>query len=60
MSTDTNADQTGESANEQSGGCTAKSSGASSKQESVDEKIGSTVDDFDAEPGKLTAVGLGH
>jgi precorrin-3B C17-methyltransferase len=25
----------------------------------VDEKIGSTVDDFDAEPGKLTAVGLG-
>ncbi|MFO7832742.1 MAG: SAM-dependent methyltransferase, partial [Halohasta sp.] len=57
MSTDTNANGTDESTNEQSGGCTAKS--GSSKQQSVDEKIGSTVDDFDAEPGKLTAVGLG-
>ena len=40
-----------------SGGCTAKS--GSTKQESVDEKVGSTVDDFDADPGTLTAVGLG-
>jgi len=56
MSTDTNANQTEESASE-SGGCTAKS--GSSKQQSVDEKIGSTVEDFDADPGQLTAVGLG-
>jgi len=60
MSTDTNANQTEESANESggsTGGCTAKS--GSSKKQSVDEKIGSTVDDFDADPGQLTAVGLG-
>ena len=65
MSTDTNtiAETTAEQATESSddtGGCTAKSSdGSSSKQQSVDEKIGSTVDDFDADPGQLTAVGLG-
>jgi len=65
MSTDTNtiAETTAEQATESSddtGGCTAKSSdGSSSKQQSVDEKIGSTVDDFDADPGRLTAVGLG-
>jgi len=57
MSTDTNANQTNESSDDQSGGCTAKS--GSSKQQSVDEKVGSTVDDFDADPGQLTAVGLG-
>ena len=65
MSTDTNTtaetttEQATESTGDDSGGCTAKSSGGSSKQESVDEKIGSTVDDFDADPGQLTAVGLG-
>ncbi|TQQ78877.1 precorrin-3B C(17)-methyltransferase [Halonotius roseus] len=64
MSTDTNttAETTAEQASESSddaGGCTAKSSDSSSKQQSVDEKVGSTVDDFDAEPGQLTAVGLG-
>jgi precorrin-3B C17-methyltransferase len=65
MSTDTNttAETTAEQAIESSddaGGCTAKSGdNSSSKQQSVDEKIGSTVDDFDAEPGQLTAVGLG-
>ena len=64
MSTDTNttaettAEQKSESSDD-SGGCTAKSDDGSSKQESVDEKIGSTVDDFDADPGQLTAVGLG-
>ncbi len=40
-----------------SGGCTAKN--ASSKKQQTDEKVGATVDDFDAEPGQLTAVGLG-
>jgi len=64
MSTDTNttAETTAEQASESSddaGGCTAKSGDSSSKQQSVDEKIGSTVDDFDADPGQLTAVGLG-
>ncbi|MFC7042537.1 precorrin-3B C(17)-methyltransferase [Halonotius sp. GCM10025705] len=63
MSTDTNttAETTTEQASESSddtGGCTAKSD-SSSKQQSVDEKVGSTVDDFDADPGQLTAVGLG-
>ena len=63
MSTDTNttAETTAEQASESSddsGGCTAKSD-SSSKQKSVDEKVGSTVDDFDADPGQLTAVGLG-
>jgi len=65
MSTDTNTDtntsteQAGESADDDSGGCTAKSSGSSSKQQSVDEKVGATVEEFDADPGQLTAVGLG-
>ena len=65
MSTDTNTtaetttEQTSESTSDDSGGCTAKSSDGSSKKQSVDEKVGSTVDDFDADPGQLTAVGLG-
>ena len=33
--------------------------GSSSKSESVEEKVEATVDDFDAEPGRLMAVGLG-
>jgi len=33
--------------------------GASSSSSSTDETVGSTVDDFDADPGTLTAVGLG-
>ncbi|WP_253738617.1 precorrin-3B C(17)-methyltransferase [Halohasta salina] len=74
MSTDTNTEQTGESASDESGGCTATSgstadsggctagSGTDSgsrKRQSVDEKIDATVEEFDAEPGQLTAVGLG-
>ncbi|GAA0267696.1 precorrin-3B C(17)-methyltransferase [Halobacterium noricense] len=43
--------------------CGASSSTDSSSScgasESTEEKVGSTVDDFDADPGKLTAVGLG-
>ena len=41
---------------------TSSSSGSScgaSKREATDEKVGSTADDFDADPGSLTAVGLG-
>ncbi|WP_246999921.1 precorrin-3B C(17)-methyltransferase [Halosolutus gelatinilyticus] len=33
--------------------------GASSKKQSTEEKVGATIDDFDADPGQLTAVGLG-
>ncbi len=33
--------------------------GASSKKESTEENVGATVDDFDADPGQLVAVGLG-
>ncbi|PSP43087.1 precorrin-3B C(17)-methyltransferase [Halobacteriales archaeon QH_6_64_20] len=35
------------------------SSCGASKREATDEKVGSTADDFDADPGSLTAVGLG-
>ena len=35
------------------------SSTCGSSSSSTEEKVGSTVDDFDAEPGQLTAVGLG-
>jgi len=70
MSTDTNADGTDESS-DNTGGCTASTSsssgsggctatsGSSSKRQSVDEKVGATVEEFDADPGQLTAVGLG-
>ena len=35
------------------------SSCGSSKSAATDEKVGSTADDFDADPGRLVAVGLG-
>ncbi len=35
------------------------SCGASDKREQTSEKVGSTVDDFDSDPGRLVAVGLG-
>jgi precorrin-3B C17-methyltransferase len=42
------------------GSTSASSSGCgSSKQSTTDEKVGSTVDDFEADPGRLVAVGLG-
>ncbi|SEW28611.1 precorrin-3B C(17)-methyltransferase [Halobacterium jilantaiense] len=44
------------------GGSSSSSSDSSSAcgaSSSTEEKVGSTVDDFDAEPGQLTAVGLG-
>lgn len=42
--------------------CGSGSSGSScgaSKKEKTDEKVASTVEDFDAEPGRFVAVGLG-
>ncbi len=41
-----------------SSGCGASDSG-SDKRAATDERVASTVDDFDAEPGRLVAVGLG-
>ncbi|MCD2204267.1 precorrin-3B C(17)-methyltransferase [Halobacterium sp. KA-6] len=38
---------------------TDSSSSSCGASESTEEKVGSTADDFDADPGKLTAVGLG-
>ncbi|MEY7850955.1 precorrin-3B C(17)-methyltransferase [Natrarchaeobius sp. A-rgal3] len=57
-------------ANESSSKCGASSSSSSpssstcgassaSKSESVDEKVGATADEFEADPGQLIAVGLG-
>ncbi|MCG1003697.1 MULTISPECIES: precorrin-3B C(17)-methyltransferase [Halobacterium] len=45
-------------------GASSKSEGSSSSSkcgasDSTEEKVGSTADDFDADPGALTAVGLG-
>jgi len=37
----------------------SSSCGASSSSDSDEEEVGATVDDFDAEPGQLIAVGLG-
>ena len=51
MSTDTNAD------GESTSNCTAKSS--SNDSDSHEQEVGATIDDFDADPGQLTAVGLG-
>ncbi|WP_435197353.1 precorrin-3B C(17)-methyltransferase [Natronomonas sp. EA1] len=42
------------------GASSSSSSGCgSSKKAATDEKVGSTVDDFEADPGRLVAVGLG-
>ncbi|MCU4740427.1 precorrin-3B C(17)-methyltransferase [Halobacteria archaeon AArc-m2/3/4] len=53
---------TGESSSDSSGTCGASSSRSGSsetKQSKTREKVGATLEDFDAEPGQLTAVGLG-
>ena len=58
-------DDSGSSVESKCGGSSSSSSdagskcGASSKKEKTEERVGATVDDFDGEPGKLTAVGLG-
>ncbi|WP_265111243.1 precorrin-3B C(17)-methyltransferase [Halosolutus halophilus] len=72
MSTDTNADadaestsKCGASSNGESSEASAESSsskcGAASADDetSNEQEVGATIDDFDAEPGQLTAVGLG-
>ncbi|TYT60956.1 precorrin-3B C(17)-methyltransferase [Natrialba swarupiae] len=65
MSTDTNADATDESTSN----CGASSSddtessstcgASSSDDDSTEQEVGATVDEFDADPGQLLAVGLG-
>ncbi|RDI70259.1 precorrin-3B C(17)-methyltransferase [Halopelagius longus] len=52
-STDETASKCGASGSSSSSGCGA------SKTSATDEKVGSTVDDFEADPGRLVAVGLG-
>ncbi|MDL5363120.1 precorrin-3B C(17)-methyltransferase [Halalkalicoccus sp. NIPERK01] len=55
--TPTDAD---ESASTCGGSTPSSSSGCgSSKKSATDEKVGSTVDDFEADPGRLIAIGLG-
>ncbi|MDJ1430571.1 precorrin-3B C(17)-methyltransferase [Halostagnicola sp. A-GB9-2] len=52
----------GSSSDSSSSGSSSKcgaSSNSSSKQEKTDEKVGSTVEDFEGDPGQLIAVGLG-
>ncbi|MEF8856935.1 MAG: precorrin-3B C(17)-methyltransferase [Haloplanus sp.] len=49
-------------ADESASACGGTSSGSGcggSKRSTTDERVGSTVDDFEAEPGRLIAVGLG-
>ncbi len=52
-STDESTSTCGGSTSSSSSGC------GGSKKETTDEKVGSTVDDFEADPGRLVAVGLG-
>jgi precorrin-3B C17-methyltransferase len=49
----------GASGSDDSGGSGGSSSCGASKSAATDEKVGSTADDFDADPGRLVAVGLG-
>ncbi|MFC4246396.1 precorrin-3B C(17)-methyltransferase [Natribaculum luteum] len=49
----------GSSSSSSSSSASGSKCGASSKKEKTEEKVGATVEDFDGEPGKLTAVGLG-
>jgi len=61
-STSTDTTETTESSSESTCGASSSSDSPSKcggSSSSTEEKVGSTVDDFDAEPGKLTAVGLG-
>ncbi|WP_018259140.1 precorrin-3B C(17)-methyltransferase [Halomicrobium katesii] len=42
-----------------SGDSSSSGSGCGGSDSTTDEKVGATVDDFDADPGRLVAVGLG-
>ncbi|PSP48096.1 precorrin-3B C(17)-methyltransferase, partial [Halobacteriales archaeon QH_6_66_25] len=60
MSTDTDTDTSTESkcgASKSTDTGSSSTCGASSSDD--EEEVGSTVDDFDADPGRLVAVGLG-
>jgi len=58
---DDTASKCGASSSASSSSSSSSSCGASSSSDSSDdeEEVGATVDDFDAEPGQLIAVGLG-
>ena len=49
----------GASGSDDAGGSDGSSACGASKSAATDEKVGSTADDFDADPGRLVAVGLG-
>ena len=55
-STDT---PTGSACGASSGGSESSSSGCGASSTDDEEEVGATVDDFDADPGRLVAVGLG-
>jgi len=58
--TSTEADDTSKcGASSSSSSSSSSSCGAASSDSSDEEEVGATVDDFDAEPGQLIAVGLG-
>ncbi|MGZ0747596.1 precorrin-3B C(17)-methyltransferase [Haloparvum sp. AD34] len=64
-STDTSASASSDSSSSKCGASSSDSSSSSSsscgasKKSKTEEKVASTVDDFDADPGRLIAVGLG-
>jgi precorrin-3B C17-methyltransferase len=57
--TDTSTDSRTCGASTSSGGSSACGASASEKQTKTDEKVGSTAADFEGDPGRLVAVGLG-
>ena len=57
--TEESASKCGGSASGSSTSDSSESSCGPSKKEATDEKVTSSADDFDADPGRLTAVGLG-
>jgi precorrin-3B C17-methyltransferase len=58
VSTDDSTSKCGASASDSSSNSSGSKCGAS-KKETTDEKVGSTVEDFDADPGRFVAIGLG-
>jgi len=56
---DTSASSCGASSNDAGATESSESPGCGGSSSATDEKVGAAVDDFDADPGRLVAVGLG-
>lgn len=56
---ETGTDRSSACGGSSSGSSSSTSSGCGAKKQATDENVESTVEDFDAEPGQLLAVGLG-